>query len=88
MTIGLILRALAGSFWLRIAGAALAGLLAIKGYGLYQRQIGANQATQKIAKQSEKAGKEANAKASKAHDSAAKPGAAQRVLSKYCRDCN
>lgn len=42
----------------------------------------------KIVATSEKAGREANAKASKAHARAAKPGAAQRLLKSSCRDCD
>jgi hypothetical protein len=42
----------------------------------------------KIITQSKEAGKVAHAKARKAHAAARQPGAAERVLSKYCADCN
>jgi uncharacterized protein (DUF697 family) len=42
----------------------------------------------KIITKAKEAGKVANAKATKAHDAARRPGAAERVRSKYCADCN
>jgi hypothetical protein len=42
----------------------------------------------KIITEAKDAGKKANAKASKAHRAAEQPGAADRVRSKYCADCN
>jgi membrane protein DedA with SNARE-associated domain len=41
-----------------------------------------------IVTQSKEAGKVAHAKARKAHRAAKQPGAVDRVLAKYCRDCN
>lgn len=43
---------------------------------------------QKIITNSVEAGKKANAKATKAHDAAARPGAFDRLLKSSCRDCN
>lgn len=37
---GLIVSALLGSFWVRVALAATLGLGALKGYGLYERHAG------------------------------------------------
>jgi hypothetical protein len=42
----------------------------------------------KVIERSKEAGKKAHAKARKAHDAARQPGAAERVFSKYCADCN
>jgi hypothetical protein len=42
----------------------------------------------KIHTEAKEAGKKAHAKASKAHRAAERPGAAERVRSKYCADCN
>ena len=41
-----------------------------------------------VYEKSEKVGKVANAKAAKAHDRAAKPGAAERLRKSVCRDCD
>lgn len=49
----------------------------------HQRQIGASRAVEKIEKQTEKI----NDKAQKARTAARRPGAAQRVRERYCRDC-
>jgi hypothetical protein len=42
----------------------------------------------KVIERSKEAGKVANAKAQKAHARAAEPGAAERVLKRFCRDCD
>lgn len=75
--------ALIGSKPLRLAVAVLAALLGYEGWKYHQRSIGATV----VIEQSKEAGKIANEKAAKAHDAAARPGAAERLLKRACRDC-
>ena len=70
---------------IRYAAVAL-GALAIGGLWRHDVKVAAGAETAVI-ERSEVAGKKAEAKAAKAHRAAAKPGAAARVLQKYCRDC-
>ena len=83
MTAGLIWKALIGSFWLRVAAAALAGVGAIKGYGMYQRHVGATRAVAQINEKAEKQ----SVQAIEARKHADRPGAAGRLLKQHCRDC-
>ena len=83
----LVLSLIWGSFWGRIVVASLIGLAALKTNNIYQRHVGAEKATAAITKATEEAGKAANAQATKAHDTASKPGAADRLRRTSCRDC-
>ena len=67
----------------RIVAASLLGLVALKGYGLYERNKGADQAIATINKQSEKLTSEAVKERRKAD----LPGSADRLKRSYCRDC-
>lgn len=72
----------------RYAAVAL-GVVAIFGAWLWRHdsKIEARAET-RVIERSVKAGKKANAEASKAHAAAARPGAAQRVRVNACRDCS
>jgi hypothetical protein len=64
------------------------GVAAVLGLWLWRHDAKvAHRAEQAVIQRSEKAGAKAEAKASAAHDAAAKPGAAERVMRLYCRDC-
>jgi hypothetical protein len=74
-----------------IGKGVVAGLAALAMFGAWlwrhDAKVEARVET-KIITQAKEAGKVANAKATKAHDAAKRPGAAERVRSKYCADCN
>ena len=81
--LGKIVRAVLGSMIGRIVLASMLGLAAIKGYGLYERNRGADQALAKIDKQAQKLTKDAV----EAREAASVPGSAQRLKKSSCRDC-
>lgn len=69
------------------AGTAL-GVAAVLGLWLWRHDAKvAHRAEAAVIERSEKAGAKAEAKASEAHAAATKPGAADRVMKRYCRDC-
>lgn len=72
-----------GSKMARIVVACLAGLLAIKLYGLYQQQVG----KRAVIEQSIERGRQANVENSNVRKQASKPGAFERLLRDSCRDC-
>lgn len=66
---GLAWSAVVGSFWGRIVGACLVGLVALKGYGWTQQRVGASKAVAQIEKATDnaaKAGKRAAARSQSA----------------------
>ena len=86
----MILAILKGLFWTtvsstvgRIGIAVLLTFGAWKANNYYQRSLGVKMAVEK----SVKAGKVANAKNAKVRKKASKPGAADRLRRRYCRDC-
>lgn len=72
-----------GSFALQMATVAILAYGGWKANNAYQRHIGG----QAVIAASKEAGKVANEKATEAHDNAARPGAAERLLRNACRDC-
>ena len=75
--------AVLGSMIGRIVLASMLGLATIKGYGLYERNRGADQALAKIDEQAQKLTKEAV----EAREPASVPGSAQRLKKSFCRNC-
>lgn len=71
----------------RYAAAAL-GVVAIFSLWLWRHDAKIEaRAEAKVIERSVEAGKKANAEAGKAHDAAARPGAAERLRKSACRDC-
>lgn len=81
--IALIWAIFRGSLPLQIATAAILAFGAYKANNAYQQYKGG----QAVIAKSKEAGKAANAKATKSHAAAQRPGAAQRLLKSDCRDC-
>lgn len=78
--------------WLAIPlvkwGVTALGVAAVFGLWLWKHDAKvAQRAEQAVINQSIEAGKKANEEADKAHDAAARPGAAGRLLKSSCRDC-
>lgn len=66
-------------------GGIILALVGVRACDIHkQRKIGAA----RVIERSEQFGKQANDKASEDHARAAKPGAAERLLSSACRDCD
>jgi hypothetical protein len=65
---GLAWSAVVGSFWGRIFGACLVGLVALKGYGWTQQKVGAEKATAKIEKATDNAAKAGKRAANRSAD--------------------
>lgn len=57
IALNLVWSAVVGSFWGRIVGACLIGLVALKGYGWTQQREGAKKAVAKIEKATDNAAK-------------------------------
>lgn len=72
----------------RIAAAAL-GVVVLFSAWLWRHDTAvAHRATTAIVERAKDEGKKAHAKATKAHDAARAPGAADRLLKSVCRDCD
>lgn len=82
--LGIIWKWIIGSMLGRIVAGALVGLVALSINNAVQRRKGAEQV---ITGSIEKA-KAANAKNEKVRERARQPGAAKRVLDRFCRDCD
>lgn len=68
----------------------VAGVLAVFTFGVWLWQHDNKvevRAEAKVLERSAEAGNKANEKATKAHDAAARPGAAERLRKSACRDC-
>ena len=81
--IGIVWKWIVGSMIGRIVAAAIAGLVALSINNAVQRKKGADA----VITGSIERGKAANATNEKVRARARQPGAAQRVLENYCRDC-
>lgn len=69
-------------------GAVALGVLAIGSLWLWRHDAKvAHKAERAVIERSEDAGRKAEAKADRAHRAARRPGAAERVMRNYCRDC-
>ncbi len=79
----MILKLLWGSKLARMVTVVFAGFIAWQANNAIQRHKGG----QAVIKKSAEVGKVNNAKATKSHAAAQRPGAAQRLLKSDCRDC-
>lgn len=83
MLLGRLLEWIVGSMLGRIAAGIAIGLVALGLNNAWQRHKGASQ----IVAQSIEQGKRINEKNRKIREKVKAPGAAERVLRNYCRDC-